>query len=319
MGTIFTYANIPIIICLIVALILFIIMTVFLVKYLAVKKEEKKFLDQLKLATNSAYAEDLNDLSPIEKWNKYWGDLLKQSDMIEKTQSNSQIGTALILIPLIIWGLVTIITANAGLGILPGGAVLLIIRLVAISKLKKKKALFDDQIPAFLGALKSNIQANSTPEKALIDAINTTTSPLYDELKIAKSFVATSSFSVALKRLREETSSADLRFLCSCVELSSKLGSNLEDQLDIIENMIEEKKELRRLLDKAIAENRPLLYVASGILPLLFVLTYIMNEPTREFWFKVPISWVVFFGIIIIFSGAVWLSNRFIKKLDDLR
>lgn len=318
---ILTYQNVPLIVTLLLASILFIVVLVILLRANKAKKEEKAFIDQLNMARNSAIYDSSyqQEETAWQQWYNYWGKLLKDAEMVDSMQPNQSIGTALVAIPVVLWFLITIIAGNIGLGVIPGVVILFILKMVAENKVKAKQKRLEDQIPAFISALKSNVQANLTPERALIEAIDTTTAPLYDELKIAKNFAATASFGIALERLREETSSADIRFLCSCIELSSKLGANLEHQLEVIEAMIVERKELSRLLDAAIRENKPLMMVASGIIPFLFIYMYVVNEPTRDFWFVVPASWLVFLLVIILFGGAMTLSNKFIKELEEFR
>ena len=65
-------------------------------------------------------------------------------------------------------------------------------------KAEKRQSVFDEQIPAFLSLLKSNIQAGETPERALMSAIDETDAPLYDELKTAKALIEIGSFQSAL-------------------------------------------------------------------------------------------------------------------------
>lgn len=285
------------------------------------QREKKKFIEQLNYASTSytAFYEEEKLKRPIsERWNYYWGDLLKKSEMVPKGVSDQKIGTGMVLVPIVIWIMFSF-TGNPGIGIVPALGILLFISFHAKAKIKKKQEKLNDQIPSFIAALKSNVQANETPEKALINAINTTSSPLYDELEIAKALSATSTFTAALSRLRVETSSKELRFLCSCIELSSKLGANLEGQLTIIEEMMEANRDLNSQMDKAVADNKPLLYVSAAVLPIIFIFMYMTNEATRNFWFKNVISWVVFIFVIVLYGGAVFLSNKFIKDLEEWR
>jgi len=78
--------------------------------------------------------------------------------------------------------------------------------------------------------------------------------------------------------------------------------------------MLERKRALKRKLDLAVQENKPLLLVSSGLIPGLFILLYVTNEQTRDFWFNSFMSWIVFFLVIGIFSLGVWAANRIIKK-----
>ena len=314
--------NVPIIVAL---LVLFILSTAAFIAFMIIrkrKKEEEDFINQVYFSGNaSVYGmqEYEKKRGAWEQWCYYWGSLLKKSEIIEEDLDDVNLGLGILLISIGSWFLVSIFAGNIGLGLVPAILIPFGIKMHADKKIKAKLKKMEDQIPSFLSALKSNIQANQAPEQALIEAINTTSAPLYDELKIAKQFAATASFSTALQRLREETSSEDIRFLCSCIELSSKLGANMEHQLETIEQMIVERRELARLLDAAIRENKPLMIASSLILPLLFIYMYITSEPTRDFWFKSLASWGVFFGVIIMFSGAMWVSNKFIKELEEFR
>jgi type II secretion system protein F domain protein len=325
MGSFFTYENVPLIITSLVAFLIFIILLSILMKRNKIKKETEAFAKQLATVNNQSYSSYYNntnnnqDKNIWQKWCDYWGKLFKSGDLVEISQPNKKIGLGVLLIFILVTSILTMLTKNLVLGLIPGVVSILGVRAFARSKYKQKKRKMDDQIPSFISAFKSNIQANQTPEKALIDAIDTTSAPLYDELKVAKNFAATSSFSSALTRLRESTTSKDLMFLCSCVQLAVDTGANLEDQLNIIEKMIEERKELGRLLDAAIRENKPLMYISAVLLPFLFTYMYLTNQNTRDFWFVVPISWLVFFAILLLYSGALFMANKFINNLEELR
>lgn len=178
--------------------------------------------------------------------------------------------------------------------------------------------MMDEQIPSFLSTLKSNIQANQTPENALISAIDNTADPLYSELEIVKGLIESGTFETAMRTLRSKTKNDTLKFLCSCIELSSEVGANLEEQIGVIQEIIENRKVLERKLGSAVAENKPLLYVAMFSIPLLFVFMYFMNAQTRSFWFHGLISWVIFFFIVILCVFGYWMSNRLINGVRKM-
>lgn len=316
---IFSYKNIPYIgTALIITIFLGIILYT-TIKARKILRHEEEFVKKIEAMSSYSMYKEQKSNDPISTWNRHWGKLLKRSGMASMDQTDASIGGIVLLTAIVIWVVVSVLVRNPVLGIFPSVGILVGIKIAANNKLKSKERLMNDQIPAFLSTLKSNIQANTTPESALIDAINTTVPPLRDELEIAKSYAATTSLSAALLKLRDETSSKDIRFLCSCIELSSKLGANLEDQLETIEKVVEDKMDLQRKLDKAVQENRPLLYVSAAIIPGLFFFTYMMNEATRAFWFREPISWVLLMLIIVIYVGALYITNRFVKRLDEFK
>lgn len=316
---IFSYKNIPYIgTALIVAVFLGVILYIVL-KARKILRHEGEFVKRIEAMSSYSVYKEQKSNDPISIWNRHWGKLLKRSGMVSMDQTDASIGGVVLLTAVVIWVIISVLVRNPILGIFPSVGILVGLKMSANNKLKNKERLINDQIPAFLSTLKSNIQANTTPESALINAINTTVAPLRDELEIAKSYAATTSLSTALLKLRDETSSKDIKFLCSCIELSSKLGANIESQLETIEKLVEDKMDLQRKLDKAVQENKPLLYVSAAIIPGLFFFTYMMNEPTRDFWFKEPISWVLLLLVIIIYAGALYLTNKFVKKLDDFK
>lgn len=284
---------------------------------------ETSFMDQLEKAsgiTDSEYRRqreiESRGNNPISKWNHYWGYLLKHSGMLNNELSNEQIGIGVFVLLAIMYTIPTIIFLNLGIGLVPSLMFIYLVPTIAKNKIKAKERIFDDQIPPFLATLKANIQANETPERALINTINQTNEPLYSEVAIAKALTEAGTFKTAITQLRKRTQNDSLKFLCSCIELATQVGANLEEQIVVIENMLDVKRSLKRKLELAIQENQPLVWVTSALIPGLFSYMYFTNEITREFWFKNFLSWIVFFIVIGIFAGAVWITNRMIEKVS---
>lgn len=282
------------------------------------KESSADFLEQLKYVSGDYNKkEDNNNKGIVNKWNNYWGKRLIQAEMVSSSKSKEQAGQLILLIFIVIYALTSIALRNPGIGLVPLMIIIPILNMKIEGKIQAKQRRFNEQIPGFLSTLKSNVQAGETPENALISAIEVTDDPLRSELYIAKDLTETGSFQIAISTLRERTQDETIKFLCGCIELSSKVGANLESQIETIEGILESKEQLRRKLDVAIAENTPLLYVSMVLTPGLFIIMYLSNETTRLFWFKSLISWIVFFGIIAVYGLGVFLSNRMIKKTGD--
>ena len=132
---------------------------------------------------------------------------------------------------------------------------------------------------------------------------------------IAKQLIQAGTFTSALGTLRKKTHNPTLKFLCSCIELAAQVGTNLEAQIEIIEVMLENRASLKRKLASAEADNKPLLYVSAAIIPFVFIFTYFMNEQARMYWFENPWSYLVFFGVCLIYGAAVYFANRLISKV----
>lgn len=285
------------------------------------KNIEKEFILQLERVSGIPDSEyrlqrelEKNSKDLISRWNKYWGRLLKYSGYINQELEDSQIGLLVVFVLLITYVLCFMIFKNPGIGLVPALLLLYIVPTMAKAKIKQKERIFDDQIPPFLAVLKANIQANETPERALINTIEQTNDPLYSEVVIAKALTEAGTFRSAITQLRKRTKNDSLKFLCSCIELSTQVGANLEEQIVVIESMLEVKRGLKRKLELAIQENKPLVVVTSMLIPGLFLYMYLTNEMTRDFWFVSPMSWIVFFIVVGVFAGSVYLTNRIIEK-----
>lgn len=262
--------------------------------------------------------EELRNKGIVNRWNNHWKKVFIDSDWIpSKDVKPSQLGSLVFFGSLGIYIITSILLSNFGMGIIFALGGLVLLTLAGNAKIKKKQQIFEEQIPAFLSTLKANIQANQAPERALVNAIDNTNDPLYSELVVAKTMSETGSFKAAIIKLKKQTTNSTLKFLCSCIELSSADGSNLEKPIETIEKMLERRRGLKRKLNVAIQENRPLLLVSSGIIPGLFIFLYLVNPMSREFWFKSGFSWIMFALVFVIFGIGTAAANHFIKKTSN--
>ena len=323
MESAFNYSTAPFIVT---AAVIILILIIFLIIRRSINSKNKitsEFMEHLKVMSGSQYRNFEKNLqskssSPIDKWNNYWGNMIKKAGIVESYKyTNQQIGQLLILGVIIFYTLVSLIFNNYGIGLVPIFSFFLLAIQILEAKAEQRQAVFDEQIPAFLSLLKSNIQAGETPERALIGAIDETDSPLYDELKTAKALIEIGSFQTALTQLRVNTSSEVLKFLCGCIELSASVGANLEEQIDVIEEMLDSNRRLKRKLKVAIAQSKPLLILSSVMVPFLFIYTYLANEQMRSFWFKEPISWIAFILVMVIYGGGTLFVKYMIKKTGE--
>lgn len=315
------YKYIPIILSLTITVLIMLI-TVYVIIHRRKQKEDYYHMQEMfdkALDYDNKYKGSSSDGKGLNKLINHYYETIKGSGLIKPTRTKNDFYTKLSIIVLVVYFVSFILSSfSIFFGLIPVIILIAGIYMYAENKIKKVDNLMEDQIPSFLSTLKSNIQANQTPETALVGAIDNTADPLYSELKIVKSLIETGTFETAMTTLRGKTNSKTLKFLCSCIELSSEVGANLEHQIVIIEDMITRRKALDRKMDTAVAENKPLLYVAVGAIPGLFMFMYLTNSSTREFWFHNLISWVLFAFIILICAFAVWASNKVINNVRKL-
>ncbi len=279
--------------------------------------EENKVDRVIDDALNFRYATNANK-SFDEKFTLFWSRLLKPAGLVSPISDDKRNAVILISINLIVFLITLLFTFNPLMAIIPPAMFTIGLYVYCASKVRSLKALLNEQIPSFLSSLKSNIQSNETPERALLSAITTTAEPLYSELEVVKSLIETGTFETALSALRNKTENEYLKFLCSCIELSNIVGANLEDQIVIIEKMITDKQDLNRKIDSAVAQNTPILYVAGVAIPFLFMFMYFTDASVRAFWFHSVLSWVAFFAVFVICGAGCWLGNKIIQGVRKM-
>lgn len=279
------------------------------------KREEENFEKQLKFAVNPGFEEKaktsfINDKLKILPENLIKSGIVGEKYKIEDLQRR------LLLIGALLFTMTTFFTRNLIAGFVPVVFGYIGLTVLAMFKINKNKNLMDDQIPAFVSTFKANIQANQHSQNAMIRAIDNTASPLYDELAYAKAIMEAGDFRPGIIALRQSTDNETLRQMASCIELASASGSNIEAQIEIIEDIIADKQAIERKKKLGINENKPLFIVAGLFIPISFIGSYVLSEMHRDFWFKSLLSWVVLLGIMIgmiISSYATW---KVIQKVD---
>lgn len=318
------YAYAPLIITGILVLIGLSISLYIIIQSKKMRQLDIDFMRQLEKSggiTDEQYLKEqeaLRNKGIVNRWNNHWKKVFIDSDWInDKDVKPEQLGSLVFFGALGVYVIASILLANFGIGIIFALGGLVLVTLMGNAKIKRKQQIFEEQIPAFLSTLKANIQANQTPELALINAIENTNDPLYSELVVAKTMSETGSFKAAIIKLKKQTTNSTLKFLCSCIELASADGSNLENPIQEIEQMLERRRGLKRKLNVAIQENRPLLLVSAGMIPGLFIFLYLVNPMSREFWFKSGFSWIMFALVFVIFGIGTAAANHFIKKTSN--
>lgn len=275
---------------------------------------------------DSAIVDALNYSSYEAKKNKsidarfieFWSKLLKPAGVVSPISDDSRNASKLVLIAAGLYLISFLFTFNLAVSTLAPAVFFVGVIIYCKMRINAIEAMINEQIPSFLSALKSNIQSNETPERALVSAINNTAEPLYGELRIVKSLIETGTFETALSALRSRTKNEYLQFLCSCIELSNEVGSNLEEQIVTIETMISDRQALTRKTDSAVAENMPILYVTGVAIPFLFLFMYFTNEQVRSFWFHSLLSWVVFILIFVICGVGCFVGSKIIKSVRNM-
>lgn len=285
-----------------------------------------------KNSSKTAYDEQLADLIATEtdeegstkvtlvtRWNRYWSERFKAMGWAKYNSKESSAGRDILVV-----GLLIAVVAGLFIRNIPGGIAIAAVALYVIgsfmkSRSSKQSDVLNAQLPGFLFALKANIQANETPERAVLKVVDNMPKPLYDDLVIVKSrILANSSFRDALEDLASKTSSRDLQFLCACMIQATTTGANLESQITVIQHVLEARRKVSDELAKAIRSAMPAIYIASVVIPGAFIFSLFFDANAANFWFKEPISWAALAGVVAFYTVGVWLSKKLVDNIKNL-
>lgn len=311
-----SYKYIPLIGTGIFALVAAILFVYVLTVKLKEKRLDREFDKQVKFSMNPERVQEGEKESFITRKLNVLPQLLIKAGMIDKEVKPEDIKRKMLLYGAAGFTIGTILMKNPIGGLIIPMFLYLIIRVLAMFKISKKKNIVNEQIPAFVSVFKANIQANQHAQNAMVNAIESTSHPLYEELARAKAIMEAGDFRPGIISLRMNTENETLRQMASCIELASSSGSNIEEQIEVIEEIIRDKQIIERKKKLGINENKPLFYVAAAFVPIAFFGSYFMSEMHRNYWFSTPVSYAIIVGVIVAMIISSWLTWKVIQKVD---
>lgn len=253
------------------------------------------------------------------RWNKYWGERLKAAGFGKYNEDDERAGRDVILISGAVFLASIFFFKNPLAGIVITPALIYGLGVFLKSKANRSAETLNAQLPGFLFAMKANVQANETPEKSILKVVDSMPSPLYDDLLIVKQrILANASFKDALEELSQKTVSRDLKFLCACMIQASTSGANLEEQITIIQGVLESRQKVTDELDKAVRSAAPAIWVASFVIPAVFLGTLMIDAGAKAFWFKDPLSWAALVAVFLFYTFGVFMSKKLVDGIRNL-
>lgn len=287
---------------------------------LAVSRYAKKTPDQEKfeehlLAINDSELDDevKEEIETDEKtWWGYWLRLYMNTGRIPENISlpgNLAIGLSVLAfgVGFLVWP--RDLLAGTGFAF----AMLFGMKMYLGFEVKKRIKTLEKQLPLLLASMRANLQANATPQAALVASVDEIPSPLRDELELLRNDLAFNvPLGVALRSLSNRVPSREMKFLIASIEIAIDSGSNPAPQLEVIQGIIDQRTRIRQKLESAVAEVQPALLVSGITIPASFVFSFYSSAENKDFWLS-------FYGMIGMgIVAALYAIGMFIsKKLVD--
>lgn len=221
-----------------------------------------------------------------------------------------------------------IMAGAAGFGVLvfPGGilgGVLLPILGIAVylfvlrAETKKRSKTLEEQMPNLLASIRSNLQSRATPQQAIINVANDFPSPLGDELRIVRDDMSVNvPMDKALRAFADRSSSNEIKFLVASIEIAVESGADLDTQLETIERIVRQRREIREKLSVAVSQAMPSIWVSGIFIPGGLLFSFLQSESNRQFW-------TGFFGLVclgvvaLMYAAGLFISWKMIKGVEN--
>lgn len=280
--------------------------------------DKRSYENQIDNIINDQVMDSSKSPGFMYRWNQYWLRRFKSAGIASYADDADRAGM-ITLIGLFAGTAILYFILNNFLGaFVIAGSCLWVFGSYMMNQQHRRAARVDAQLPGFLAAIKANIQANQTPESAIMRVVDDMPRPLLDDVIVAKSRLqANSTFQEAMTEMGERTSSRDLKFLSSCMIQAVNSGASLEEQITVIQEVLVNRKAITDEINKAVAGNRPTLWASSFAIPAVFIITYVLGDG-QSFWFQSLLSWVLFFFIVAAYTIGVFTLNQMVNKLKSL-
>lgn len=174
------------------------------------------------------------------------------------------------------------------------------------------------QLPDLLSGLRANLQADQTPNQALLAQVDKMPEPFHSELVILRDDVnAGKSMDKSLAAMSQRIDSREVYFMIASIRIAMESGADLDAQLKIIQDIVSAKQRVNNKRRTAIAAVQPTLFISSLVIPIMYLWSYFFSGPDAQKY------WGTFMGLImtgvvaILYTVGLFISRYQANKIKD--
>ena len=286
-------------------------------RYTAQMEIDRQFEDQLSSELSTG-VKRTNKL--WLKWNRFWSKRLVDSGVNVAHVTKENAGKAAIIIDLGILGLLSILFKGSVIGaiivvIASNVIASIILELLATKRMDK----LENQVPAFLSALRAANDTSSSTRISLLQAIGTTSHELHAEMQgVEEQLQAGGQIQTVLQEFEQKTPIDAMRMLMSCIRIVDASGKDMSEQIKIIQEVMDTSMQLKKKRQKAVASTMPTMYVATAFIPGMFLYTWFFQSIAKTFWFHSLMSWVLLIVVIALYLVGVWIAKHLVDNIRNM-
>ena len=249
-------------------------------------------------------------------WSEYWYNLHVKAG---KVSAPATPGRAVVLVCLIL--------ALMGFFVLPGtwwGGIVtaplgaLAVRTWLRTEVNKRIHTMEKQLPALLAGIRANLSAGATAHQAIIAVADDVPAPLGDELKAMRRDIDVNvALEVALHDLADRVPSREMQFLVSSIEISVRVGADLDPQIRVIEGIVRQRTRVRGMIRSAVAQAKPTMILAYLIVPAMLAYSF-ANPENKAFWLNMGgIGPLILAVIVLLYAACLVTVQAMVKGVEN--
>jgi tight adherence protein B len=279
--------------------------------------QNEQFHNLIKTLNESELALERQDanLPDPKTWTGYWNNLaLKSGGKPNNVNTPGLFAVGLAFFAFLGGALVWPGDILGGLAFAVGGLVLL--RAFYQSKIKARLVLMDKQLPNLLSGIRANLQANLTPQQAIVNQAKEIPAPLGEELRVlVEEMQVGVTLDSALRNFGQRVPSREIQFLVSAFRIAIKSGADLDPLVKSIQHIVIQRNRIANALASAVAKVQPAIWVTGVMIPAALIWSIYSSPENKEFWFSFPTGIIALGIVAVCYAAGLFIAKKQVERV----
>jgi Flp pilus assembly protein TadB len=259
-------------------------------------------------------ADEATAIPSKKTWTGYWANLyIESGKVLTNVSLPSYWATGAGVVGFFFGVLVIPRNIIGGIGLAVGA--ILCLRALLVSQANKRVLKIENQLPNLLSGIRANLQANMTPEKALLSLADEFDGPIGEELRILRNDITVNiPLEEALQSMSDRVKSPELKFLVASIKLAVARGVDLDPQIGVIQKIVVQRASIASKLRIAIAQVTPAFALSVAIIPLGLLYSMTSSADNAKFWGSL-LGIATMLGVAALYVIGILLTRQQINKV----
>ena len=277
-------------------------------------KKEKPVEEDIFIKSEIEIDDGRGALPPHKSWKGFW--LHLYMDAGHFTDNYAKPGNVALIIAGIAGAIGLFIWPRNVLGLIALPIVgLALYRIVLINQANARIRKIEEQLPTLLSGIRANLQANMTPEKAMLAMADEIEGPLGEELKLMREEVIVNvPLDTALSNMAGRINSGEIKFLLASVRLAVSSGIDLDPQIEIIQRIVIQRTRIKGHLRIAVAQVQPAVIASATLIPIGLLYSMSSSPDNAAFWGSL-IGIMAFVVVGVLYAAGLFITRWQIRRV----